>query len=542
MNTILTNLRNNWKSGITVSLVSIPLSVSLAVASQTSPIVGIITAIWAGLIASILGGSNYNIIGPTGALSGLLAAYALTHGAPTLAPLAIVAGIFILIAYIGKLERFLVFVPASTVQGFTLGVAIIISLGQLNFALGLSNLPKHEKLLLNVFESIKHLGQTSPETVLVFLTFLAGLFFFVKYLPKIPGAIALAPIGILLGYLSTKGIIPLKLLTLGNKYPDMQGTLFIMPQLSFDFSLIQAGVAVAVIAILETMISAKIADGMTKTHHNGRKEMFGLGIANIVSGFAGGMPATAALARTSLNVKSGADNKISATISSIAVAVISMIFLTYFAYIPLAVIAAILVFTAIRMVETHHLAHIWKHDKRGYAIAMLVSIVCIYDDPIVGILLGTAISLIVFMEKLSRGQFDLDMNDIKTGKTKHMHGEQLDANSKDSHILTYSIKGQLAYVNGQAHISRFERNLQQYHAVIIRLRELHFIDIDGVNALDEMIDLIKAQNKPVALSGVNKHIEESLQQESEGYKLLRKEGLIFPKTLDALKHFGFTPE
>lgn len=542
MNSILSKMRNNWKSGITVSLVSIPLSVSLAVASQTSPIVGIITAIWAGLIASLLGGSNYNIIGPTGALSGLLAAYALTHGAPALAPLALVAGIFILIAYVGKLERFLVFVPASTVQGFTLGVAIIISLGQLNFALGLSHLPKHEKLLSNVFESIKHLDQTSPETVLVFLTFLAGLFFFVKFLPKIPGAIALAPVGILLGYLSTKGIIPLKLLTLGNNYPDMHGTLFIMPQLRFNMSLIQAGVAVAVIAILETMISAKIADGMTKTHHNGRKEMFGLGIANIVSGLAGGMPATAALARTSLNVKSGADNKISATVSSISVALISMVFLTYFAYIPLAVIAAILVFTAIRMVETHHLVHIWRHDKRGYAIAMLVSIVCIYDDPIVGILLGTAISLIVFMEKLSRGQFDLDLNDITTGKTKHMHGENLAESSKKSHILTYSIKGQLAYVNGQAHISRFERNLQEYHAVILRLRELHFIDIDGVNALDEMIDLIKAQGKPVALSGVNKHIEESLQQESEGYKFLHKEKLIFPKTLDALKHFGFTPE
>lgn len=542
MNTILSNLRNNWKSGITVSLVSIPLSVSLAVASQTSPIVGIITAIWAGLIASILGGSNYNIIGPTGALSGLLAAYALTYGPAALAPLAIVAGIFILIAYIGKLERFLIFVPGSTVQGFTLGVAIIISLGQLNFALGLSNLPKHEKMILNVFESIKHLNQTSPETVLVFLTFLAGLFFFVKYLPKIPGAIALAPVGILLGYLSVKGIIPVKLLTLGSNYPDMQGTLFIMPKFFFDISLVQAGIAVAVIAILETMISAKIADGMTKTHHNGRKEMFGLGVANIVSGLAGGMPATAALARTSLNVKSGADNKMSATISSIAVAVISIIFLTYFAYIPLAVIAAILVFTAIRMVEVHHLTHIWKHDKLGYVIALLVSAVCIYDDPITGILLGTALSLIIFMEKLSRGQFDLDMNDIKTGKTKHMHGERLDAMSKDSHILTYSIKGQLAYVNGQSHITRFERNLQQYHAVILRLRELHFIDTDGVNALDEMIDLIKQQGKPVALSGVNKHIEESLKQESEGYKLLRKEGLIFPKTLDALKHFGFTPE
>jgi SulP family sulfate permease len=382
----------------------------------------------------------------------------------------------------------------------------------------------------------------SPETILIFLLFLAGLFFFAKNFPKIPGAIALAPVGILLGYLSVNHSIPLQLLTLGNNYPDLKGTLFVMPKLFVNISLIQTGIAVAVIAILETMISAKIADGMTKTHHNSRKEMFGLGVANIVTGLMGGMPATAALARTSLNVKSGADNKISATISSISVALISMIFLSYFVYIPLAVIAAILVFTAIRMVEVHHLARIWKHDKRGFAIALLVAVVCIYDDPIVGILFGTAITLIVFMEKLSRGQFDLDMNDISTGKTKHVHGEHLDSHSSDSHILTYSIKGQLAYVNSQSHINRFERDLQKYHAVILRLRELYFIDIDGTNALDEIIDLIKEQGKPVAISGTNKHIEESLKQESEGYKQLKRDGLVFPKTLDALKHFGFTPE
>jgi MFS superfamily sulfate permease-like transporter len=183
-----------------------------------------------------------------------------------------------------------------------------------------------------------------------------------------------------------------------------------------------------------------------------------------------------------------------------------------------------------------------QHDKRGFAIALLVVVVCIYDDPIVGILFGTAITLIVFMEKLSRGQFDLDMNDISTGKTKHVHGEHLDSHSSDSHILTYSIKGQLAYVNSQSHINRFERDLQKYHAVILRLRELYFIDIDGTNALDEIIDLIKEQGKPVAISGTNKHIEESLKQESEGYKQLKRDGLVFPKTLDALKHFGFTPE
>lgn len=542
METIIKNIKKNWKSGITVSLVSIPLSVSLAVASQTSPIIGVLTAIWAGLTASILGGSNYNIIGPTGALSGVLAAYSLAYGPATLAPLAIIAGVFILIAYVCKLERFLVFVPGSTVQGFTLGVAIIISLGQLNFALGLSHLPKHEKLLENVFESIKHLNQLSPETVLVFLIFLAGLFFFVKFFPKIPGAIALAPIGILLGYLSIKQIVPLRLLTLGNNYPDLRGTLFIMPKLFVNISLLQTGAAVAIIAILETMISAKIADGMTKTHHNSRKEMFGLGVANIVSGLMGGMPATAALARTSLNIKSDADNKISATISSISVTIISMIFISYFIYIPLAVIAAILVFTAIRMVEVHHLARIWNHDKRSFGIALVVAAVCIYNDPIVGILFGTTITLIIFMEKLSRGQFDLDMNDISTGKTNHLHGERHAPASKESHILTYSIKGQLAYVNSQSHINRFERNLQNYRAVILRLRELHFIDIDGINALDEIIDLVKRQGKPVAISGINKHIEMSLKQESEGYAQLKQEGFIFTKTLDALKHFGFSPE
>ena len=127
-------LAANWQSGITVSLVSIPLSVSLAVASQATPVMGIITAIWAGLMAAIFGGSNYNIVGPTGALSGLLAAYALTQGVSMLPMLAIVAGLFVLIAYAARLERFLVFVPASAIQGFTLGVAFIIGLNQLNFA------------------------------------------------------------------------------------------------------------------------------------------------------------------------------------------------------------------------------------------------------------------------------------------------------------------------------------------------------------------------------------------------------------------------
>lgn len=528
----------NWKSGVTVALVSIPLSVSLAVASGTSPVAGIITAVWAGLLASMLGGSNYNIIGPTGALSGLLAAYALIHGAASLALLAIVSGIFILIAYAFRLERYLVFIPASAIHGFTLGVAFIISLNQLNFALGLSGLPSHEKFIENVFETFAHIGSFSPTAVIVFLTFLGGLFAFLKFLPRVPGAIVLAPIGILLGYLSSQGTIPLSIGTLGSKFPDMNAALFVMPSLTFNSGIVVAGLAVALVAILETMISAKIADGMTKTKHHKRKEMFGLGIANIGSGLMGGIPATAALARTALNVKTGANDKISATISSIVVALIAIIFLKYFVFIPLAVIAAILVFVAVRMVEAHHFFRMYKFDKKEFALAFIVAGVTVYEDPIIGILLGTAVALVIFMEKLSRGQFDLIINDLNKKIVAKITGEELKDFAHRSHTFVYSIKGQLAYINAQSHISRFESTLSGYEHVVLRLRELYFIDLDGVDAFSEIVELIQKQGKKVYVTSSSPLIE-SMLKESPQYNRLVSDGHVFPRTTDALNFLGY---
>lgn len=531
-------MRANWKSGVTVALVSIPLSVSLAVASGASPVVGIITAIWAGLVASIWGGSNFNIVGPTGALSGILAAYALLHGAESLAVLAVVSGVFILLAWVFKLERYLVFVPASAIHGFTLGVAFIISLNQLNFAFGISGLPVHEKFIENVHESFAHIGSFSPVALLVFSIFLVALFAFMKFLPRVPGAIALSPIGIALGYFASNGSLPFTLETLGSKYPDMDAALFSLPAPHFDPSLIMAGFAVALVAILETLISAKIADGMTKTKHHKRKEVFGLGWANIVSGVMGGIPATAALARTALNVKTGANDKMSATISSITITLIAFVFLKYFVFIPLAVIAAILVFVAVRMVEAHHFFRMYRFDRKEFFVALVVAGVTVYEDPIIGILLGTAIALIIFMEKLSRGQFDLIVNDLNKKIVAKIAGEDLKDFAHTSHTFVYSIKGQLAYINAQSHLSRFETTLQGYENVVIRLRELYFIDLDGVDAFSEIIDLIQKQGKNVYVTSANALIERMLK-ESPQYRALVAEGCVFERTTDALRHLGY---
>ncbi|MHB1316975.1 MAG: SulP family inorganic anion transporter [Minisyncoccota bacterium] len=539
---LLSKVKNNWQSGLTVSLVSIPLSVSLAVASNSTPTAGIITAIWAGFMASIFGGSKYNIVGPTGALSGILASYALMHGADTLSMLAIISAVFIFISYIFKLEKYLVFIPASTVHGFTLGVAFIIGLNQMNFALGISGLEKHPEFIKNILETISHISQTSVPTLALFIIFLVGLFSLLKLTPKLPGAITLTPIGIVIGYLSVARKIPFEFKTLGMQYADIAPKVFEPVKFFFDSSLLLPALTVAVVAILETMISAKIADGMTGTKHQPRKEMFGLSIANAVSGLMGGIPATAALARTSLNVKTGANDKMSATISSVCIVLISFVFLTYFKYIPLAVIAAILVFVAVRMVEIVHFYRMFSFDKKSFGISLLVAFVTIYEDPIIGILFGTAISLLLFVEKISKGQFELMINNAEKKMTDHVVGEDIDDENicNNCHTLVYSIKGQLAYVNAQAHISRFETKLNaEYENVVLRMRELFFIDLDGVDAFEEIVNLIESQGKQVLLTGVNPLIEKSLE-ESKSFQRIRDTKRIFPHTKQALEKLGYS--
>lgn len=535
---VLERMKMNWKSGVTVSLVSIPLSVSLAVASQSTPTAGIITAIWAGLVASIFGGSNFNIVGPTGALSGVLATYAIIHGASALSMLAIVTGVFVLLAFLLRLEKFLVFIPGSAVQGFTLGVAFTIAFNQFNFALGLTGLPKHDTFIQNLFESFRHVGALNPQILAMFIVFLGGMFLLLKFIPKIPGAIILSVIGVLIGYLAQHGFLPITVQTLGARFPDMAPRLIQAPAFFWDTSLITTGITVSVIAILETMLSAKIADSMTKTKHNKRKELLGLSLANIASGLAGGIPATAALARTSLNIKTGATDKISATISSVCIGIISVFLLMTFRYIPLAVIAAILVFVAFRMIESEHFIRMFRQDKKSFAIAFIVAIVTVWIDPIVGILLGTAVSLVIMMEKLSRGQFELIVNNQDHKVIDKITSETLDQVHKEGDTIIYSIKGQLAYVNAQSHIHRFEDHLNSYKNIIIRLRELAFIDLDGVDTLSEIITLIQNQGKKVLISGPSPLINQLLE-ESEPYKRLEQRGLVFKRTSEALKSLGY---
>ena len=228
----------------------------------------------------------------------------------------------------------------------------------------------------------------------------------------------------------------------------------------------------------------------------------------------------------------------SGTISSVAIASISVILISTFKYIPLAVIAAILVFTAYRMIELHHFTRLYRLDRKEFYLALVVAFITVYEDPIVGILFGVAAALIIFMDKLSHGQYELTMNDIKKGEVSHTAGIEKIHVLEGAHTLVYSIKGQLAYINALAHVGRFENDLSGYTNVVLRFRELYFIDLDGVGAIDEIIELVQDQHKNVYITGVNPLIEKLLE-ESKHFAKLKDQGYVFHKTSEVLVKLGF---
>lgn len=487
MKYFIDNVKSNWKSGITVSLISLPLAVMLAVASGATPVQGVITALWAGLVAAIVGGSNYNIIGPTGALSGLLASYALLYGAQVLPTLAIMSGLLLFGAYWFKLERYLVFIPSNTVTGFVLGVALIIIFNQTNFACGINPGIVHESFIANLIESFKNIALLNWVSVTVCAASIGLFWVCLKLFSGIPPALIISPIGIVFGYACHNGYVPLHIDILESKFASLSPVLWNPVQLVLIPQLIVPAFAIALIALIETMVSARIADQMTQTKHDGPQEVMGLSLANIASGFAGGIPATAALARTSLNIKSGCTHKMSSAICSISTGVISLVLLGFFRYMPLAIIAALLIIVGFNMIEIEHFKKIFAASKSQFAIALGVAFITVVFDPIVGILVGASVSMLAMMHAMTEAHVV-----VKSPIALTDHEELLDADT-----LVYEIRGHLAYINAQAHMARFEKDMPRHKNIVIDMRSVCFIDADGIQVCHDIVALLKKHDKSV---------------------------------------------
>lgn len=543
-------MRENWKSGLTVALISVPLSIALSVASGAGPLPGVITGIWATLIAAIFGGNNYNVIGAAGALTTVLFAATLVApgdlGPAVLPMIAVVSGAMILGVWALKADRFLYYIPSSIMYGFAAGVAFLIAASQLFDATGLSALKRTGHFIGDIELYLEHAHNTNLQALAVFGIFLIAILVWKRYVKFLPAVIPVAVIGILFGWIESNFLPAIDLITLGDKFGSFKATLVVSvpwQQAPALFGNIEAikwiiGVAgtVALISILETLITAQIADKVTKTQSSARKELFGLGLSNLGSGALGGLPATGVFIRTGANIKAGATHKTSSGLAAVFTAIIALVVLPLFIYIPMTVIAALLVNTALGLIETHKFVEFYHKEKQSFFIAILVLAITVFEDAGIAVVIGAVVALLFFADRVSHGYFDIIFNykdgskkEIRKGRTLHIPKDDVYT------FVTYSIAGSLGYLDSSRHEANIKTlaHSNNIPAVIVRLRNLFSLDYEAEEMLAASIQRLLDNKKEVYISSSSSDLLESLLS-FEVVKKLQAEGRICAKTQDAI--------
>ena len=386
-------------AGVIVAIIALPLSIALAIASGAEPVQGLYTAIFAGFVISFFGGSRVNISGPTAAFATIVAGIIATEGFDGLIIATILAGIILIIFGLLRVGSLIRFIPTTITVGFTAGIAVTIVIGQLKDFFGMSYggaspveaVEKLEALLGN-------LGSFNPVGFLVGAVSLALLFILpkVKPLRKIPASL----IVVVLGSLAV-ALFDLNALTIGDLYEINAGLPSVrVPELSLErvISLLPNASTIAILAAIESLLSCVVSDKMIDDTHNSNTELIAQGLGNIASGIFGGIPATGAIARTSANVKNGGRTPISGMVHAVTLLLVLLFMMPLAKFIPMPVIAAVLLMVAYNMCEYKHFIKIVKNEKITDVIVLLLTfILTIVFDLVVAIAVGLAVAFVFYL-------------------------------------------------------------------------------------------------------------------------------------------------
>lgn len=375
-------------AGVIVAIIALPLSIALAIASGVGPEIGLYTAIVAGFIISLLGGSAVQIAGPTAAFASIVAGIVMTKGMSGLAIATVLAGVMLLIMGVLRLGNLIKFIPHSITVGFTAGIAVTIAVGQVKDFLGLTFKTTPIETFEKVEAIIESITTTNLWGLMIGAVALIILILLPKVLPRIPAS--------LVAVLVTAAIVKLASLpvnTIGTLYPNITSAppKFSIPQLSVDTVLgaLPDAVTIAVLAAVESLLSCVVADSMVGSRHNSNTELIAQGFGNIGSALFGGIPATGAIARTAANVKNGGRSPISGMTHAVVLLLVLLVLMPYAKLIPMPAIAAILFIVAYNMSEYKKFAKICC-SKKAADILVLVStfVLTVVFDLVVAIVAG----------------------------------------------------------------------------------------------------------------------------------------------------------
>lgn len=480
------DLKRDLIAGITVGIVAMPLGMAFAIASGVKPEYGLYTTIIAGIIVAILGGSHFQIAGPTGAFIPILLAIVLQYGYENLLIAGMLAGVMLLLMGIFKLGQLIQYIPRSVTIGFTAGIAVIIFSGQIGDFLGLEGLEKKEYFHQNMMQLAQNISSINIYSVLIGVLGLLLIIFIPKFFPRVPVLL----VALIIPTLATAIIFPGKVETIGTAFGGIPQSFpeFKIPEITWEKIMLlwKPAFVIAMLGGIESLLSAVVADGMTGKRHHSDRELVGQGVANIVTPFFGGIPATGAIARTATNIKSGAVSPWSGVIQGAFVLITLLLFAPYASSIPLAAMAPILMVVAYNMSEYRSFTHILKLRSGDSLVLATTFLLTVFVNLTTAVQFGLLLAGISFIKRMSDV---LDVEKVIPELAKR-NGKS-DANSQGStcpELAFYTVDGPLFFGAADRFESIITRSINKRPEVLIlKLKNVPFLDVTGATNLSSLI-------------------------------------------------------
>jgi len=502
-------------AGIIVGIVALPLAIAFGIASGVTPEKGLFTAIIAGFIISLLGGSKVQIGGPTGAFIVIVYGIVQEFGISGLATTTMIAGVMLICMGIFKLGSIIKFIPFPVVVGFTSGIALTIFTTQIKDLLGLQTGELPGDFIHKWITYGKYIGTINYWALGVSLLSILIIVITPKFSKKIPGSLlAIAIVTLIVYFLREKfGITGIE--TIGDRFtinaslPHAE-----TPTISFAViqSLLPTAFTIAMLGAIESLLSATVADGVIGDSHNSNTELIAQGIANVITPIFGGIPATGAIARTMTNINNGGRTPVAGIIHAIVLLLILLFLGNLTRHIPMSCLAGVLVIVSYNMSEWRTFKALLRNSKSDVAVLVTTFLLTVIFDLTIAIEIGLLLAVVLFLRRIS------ETTSISVFKNDINSAEYVEGNA-DTEKLTlpkgvevYEIEGPFFF--GVA--SKFEETMKQIGDKpmirIIRMRKVPFIDSTGLHNLTNLIKLSKKDKIHILLSGVNPQVRESLEK------------------------------
>lgn len=516
--------RRDLLAGLTVAIVALPLALGFGVSSGLGAEAGLATAVVAGALAALWGGSSVQVSGPTGAMTVVLVPIVGQYGPTGVLTVGLMAGVMLVALSTLRAGRYMRYVPAPVVEGFTLGIACVIGLQQVPNALGVSK-PEGDRVLLVAWRAVeafvRHPNWTAVGlSVAVAAVMLVGA----RWRPTVPFSI--------LAVIAATVVAQLAHLDAAKPIGDLPSGL---PAPSLGFldvtslgTLLAPATAVAALAALESLLSASVADGMTVgRRHDPDRELFGQGLANIAAPLFGGVPATGAIARTAVNVRSGANSRLAALTHAVILAVIVFAAAPLVSKIPLASLAGVLLATAIRMVEVGSLRAMAKATRSDALVLVLTAVATLALDLVYAVIIGLVVAGGLALRAVAQ-QARLDQVPLDRGD----HSSEEHALLAE-HIVAYRIDGPLFFAAAHRFLLELTE-VADVRVVILRMSRVSTVDATGALVLKDAVEKLQRRGIVVLVSGVREGQRQALDAVG-ALEPLRDGGGVYGTTPEAIR-------